>query len=155
MSQTDWTPPNLAAMWRDWIVKSEQQWSEAASKLLKDERAGGLLNKQVNEARMMHKQFSEMAQMSLAAANLPSHSDIEGLDERLGRVEDGLAAIGAALVQLREALVKREVAKDLTPRPPRNRKPAPTLSPRASTPASTRASAKASSKASSKAPSKG
>jgi hypothetical protein len=88
--------PDFTAMWRDWVVKSEQQWSEAATQLLKDERAGSLLNKQVAEARMLHKQFSEVAQMSLAAANMPSKTDFEALDERLGRLEDGLAGMRAS-----------------------------------------------------------
>ena len=47
----------------------------------------------------------EMAQASLAAANLVSRSDIEALDERLGRVEDGLVQVSAELSKLRQALV--------------------------------------------------
>jgi len=38
--------------------------------------------------------------------NLPSRLDLEWLDERMGRVEDGLAAVQAQLVQLRDAVVK-------------------------------------------------
>ena len=105
MSEMDWSKLSMAAMWRDWVVKSEQQWSENMSRLLKDEKAGGVLGRQVDEARMMHKMFGEMAQMSLAAANLPSRTDFEALDERMGRIEDGLSAVQAELVQLRGALV--------------------------------------------------
>lgn len=124
MTEPNLNLPDFSAMWRDWVVKSEQQWSEAATQLLKDERAGSLLNKQVAEARMLHKQFSEVAQMSLAAANMPSRTDLEALDERLGRLEDGLAGIGAALVQLRQALVAVGAAPGAAARPARNRKPA-------------------------------
>ena len=48
MTEVDWNQLNPAAMWRDWLVKSEAQWSEAASTMLKDERSGGLLKKQVD-----------------------------------------------------------------------------------------------------------
>ena len=105
MSEIDWSKLSMAAMWRDWVVKSEQQWSEHMSRLLKDETTGGVLRRQVDEARMTHKMFGEMAQMSLAAANLPSRTDFEALDERMGRVEDGLSAVQAELAQLRAALV--------------------------------------------------
>jgi hypothetical protein len=124
MTEPNLNLPDFTAMWRDWVVKSEQQWSEAATQLLKDERAGSLLNKQVAEARMLHKQFSEVAQMSLAAANMPSKTDFEALDERLGRLEDGLAGMSAALVQLRQALVKSGAAPGVAPQPARYRKPA-------------------------------
>jgi hypothetical protein len=102
---------NPVAMWRDWIVKSEAQWSEAMSGLLKDERAGSVLKRQVDEARMAHRQFGEMAQAAMAAAYLPTRADVEALDERMGKLEDGLAQVSAQLVALREALVAQGAAK--------------------------------------------
>jgi hypothetical protein len=113
------TPLNPMAMWRDWIVKSEAQWSEAVSGLLKDERAGTVLKRQVDEARMAHRQFGEMAQAALAAAYLPTRADIEAIDERMGRLEDGLAQLSAQVVALREALVAQGAAQ--VTRVPRNR----------------------------------
>ena len=113
---------NPLAAWRDWIVKSEAQWSESLSQLLKDPQASGAVKRQVDEMRMAHRQFSEVAQASLAAANLPSRSDLEALDERLGRVEDGLAQVSAQLSLLREALVARGDAK-APAKPARQRKP--------------------------------
>ncbi len=110
------------AIWRDWIVKSESQWSESLSQLLKDPQASGAVKRQVDEMRMAQRQFSEVAQASLAAANLPSRSDFEALDERLGRVEDGLAQVSAQLSLLREALVAQGAAA-APARPRRDRKP--------------------------------
>ena len=126
MKEIDWNKLSPAAMFRDWIVKSEAQWSEAVTALLKDERAGGVLNRQIAEARQVQRMFAEMSQASLAAANLPSRTDFEALDERLGRLEDGLASVSAALVQLRSALVAQGSARAEhaggNPRPPRTRK---------------------------------
>jgi hypothetical protein len=102
---------NPVAMWRDWIVKSEAQWSEAMSGLLKDERAGTVLKRQVDEARMAHRQFGEMAQAAMAAAYLPTRADVEALDERMGKLEDGLAQVSAQIVALRSALVAQGAAK--------------------------------------------
>lgn len=146
MSSTPFDIPaglNPLALWRDWVVKSEAQWSEALSTLLKDERASTAFTQQVDEARMMHRQFSEVAQATLALANMPSRSDIEALDERLGKLEDGLAEVSAALVQLRQALVAQGAAA-LPAAPARNRKPpavaaAPTPAPQATSKAARKA----------------
>ena len=58
---SDWTRFNPIAYWRDWIVRSEEQWSAALSSVMKDERTGSLLNRQADELPMMHRMFSEMA----------------------------------------------------------------------------------------------
>ena len=118
----DWNKVSPMAMWRDWLVKSEAQWSESMSQLLKDPKAGGVVRRQVDEMRMAHRQFSEFAQAALTAANLPSRTDFEALDERLGRLEDGLAQVSAQLSLLREALTARGAAVPAD-RPARNRKP--------------------------------
>jgi hypothetical protein len=114
MDNIDWNAVSPVKMWRDWIIKSEAQWSETVSQLLKDERTGNALNRQLDEMQLMHRQFSEFAQASLAAANLPSRSDFEALDERMGRLEDGLAQLAAAVSQLSQALA----AQGAAPKPP-------------------------------------
>jgi len=126
MTEQEFEYPNFFRMWREWIVKSEQQWSENVSKLLKDERTAGVVGKQVDEARMMHKMFAEMMQSYLAAVNLPSRLDLEWLDAAMGKLEDGLAAVQAELVQLRNAVVKAGAAASEeaggVPRLPRTRR---------------------------------
>jgi hypothetical protein len=121
----DWNTISPLALWRDWIARSEGQWSETVSQLLKDPRAGGTLTRQLDELRMAHRLVGEVAQASLAASNLPSRSDLEALDERLGRVEDGLATVAAELSRLRMALEATVPAASVAPaRPARNRRPA-------------------------------
>jgi len=122
METVDWNAVNPLAMWRDWIVKSEAQWSQGLSELMKDERFSGPLGRQVDELRMMQRQFAEVAQASLAAANMPSRSDLEALDERMGRLEDGLAQVAAAVSRLQQALEARQVVAPTAPA--RTRKPA-------------------------------
>jgi hypothetical protein len=122
MNEIDWSWMNPVAMWRDWFVRSEAQWSEHVSTLLRNEQAGGLLNRQLGELQMMHRQFGEMAQAALAAANLPSRTDLEALDERMGRIEDGLAQLAATVSTLREAVEAAGAAVPTTPRPTRNRR---------------------------------
>ena len=123
MESNDWNTFSPARMWRDWIVKNEAQWSETVTQMLKDERTGEALNRQLSEMQLMHRQFSELAQASLAAANLPSRSDLEALDERMGRLEDGLAQVAAALTQLSQALSPVSPSAAQPSGPARNRKP--------------------------------
>ena len=111
MDNVNWNAVSPVKMWRDWIVRSEAQWSETVSKLLGDERTGGVLNRQLEEMQLMHRQFSEFAQATLAAANLPSRSDFEALDERMGRLEDGLAQLAVAVSQLNRALAASAIAE--------------------------------------------
>lgn len=122
-TELDWNKLSPLAIWRDWLVKSEAQWSESLSSLLKDPQASSLVKRQVDEMRMAHRQFSEVAQASLAAANLPSRNDFEALDERLGRLEDGLAHVAAQLSLLREAMISTGATPPAA-KPARNRKPA-------------------------------
>ena len=139
MDTTDLNAFSPARLWRDWIVKSEAQWSETVSQLLKDERTGSALGRQLDEMQLMHRQFSELAQASLAAANLPSRSDFEALDERMGRLEDGLAQVAAALSRLSLALTAQAsagaAAAAATPAQVSPARPARTRRPPAAAPA--------------------
>jgi hypothetical protein len=127
-NEFDWNKLSPMAMWRDWVARSEAQWSEAAGKMLKDGRATGVMNRQVDEARAMQRMFAEMSQSSLAMANMPSRSDFEALDERMGRIEDGLATLSAEVSRLREAVAASGVTA-ADPRPTRTRKPAKATKP--------------------------
>jgi hypothetical protein len=117
----DWNKLSPLAMWRDWVAKSEADWSRNLGEMMKSQPGSAALNRQIEEARVAQRMFAEFAQVSLAMANMPSRSDLEGIDERMGRVEDGLAALSAEVVRLREALGSRAA----TPAPTRNRRPPP------------------------------
>jgi hypothetical protein len=94
-------------------------------------------SRQLDEMQLMHRQFAELAQASLAAANLPSRSDFEALDERMGRLEDGLAQVAAALSQLSQAIAAQAHAAQaaglpanaVPTRPARTRRPPQLVAP--------------------------
>jgi hypothetical protein len=129
MSDPTPAPFDPFAFWRDWVVKSEQQWSDNVTRFLKDERTAGPLAKQMREALFAHRMFAEMMQAYLASVNLPSRSDLEWLDERLGKLEDTVASLAAEIVRLRTAIVESGAAAGTalarTERVPRTRKPPP------------------------------
>ncbi len=123
MANIDPNNLNPVALWRDWFVKCEAQWSDALSTAMKDQTTSGALTRQVDELRMMHRLFGEISQVSLAAANLPSRSDLEALDERLGRLEDGLAHVGAQIASLTAALRSADTGALAAGKPTRTRTP--------------------------------
>lgn len=118
-------------LWRDWFVKSEKAWSQALTDVMGDERFAKGMGRYVGEALHAHRIWSESMAQYLANLNIPSRADILDLGDRLGQVEDALAAIQvelrdqrARLAQIAGALPRAEA--DAAPRRPRRtRRPPP------------------------------
>jgi hypothetical protein len=115
--------PSLDPMraWRDWFIGAEKEWSEGLTRLMKDETVARSLGHDFNASLHRQKMFAEVVGQTLATMNLPSRDEILALGERMGRIEDGLAAVQASLTQLHRS----SAAPAAQPaRPPRTRKPA-------------------------------
>lgn len=124
---------NPMALWRDWFVKSEKAWSQALTDLMGDERFSKGMGRYMQEALHTHRMFSESMSQYLANLNLPSRSDVLELSDRLGQIEDTLAAIQVELREQRIQLARARTgtaAGDVSstsgasaPRPARTRRP--------------------------------
>jgi hypothetical protein len=90
-------------LWRDWFVKSEKAWSQALTDMMGDEHFSRGMGRYMQEALHTHRMFSEAMSQYLANLNLPSRSDLLDIGDRLGQVEDTLAAIQ---VELREQRIQ-------------------------------------------------
>jgi len=101
---------NPMALWRDWFIKSEKAWSQSLTDMMGDERFSKGLGRYMQEALHTHRMFSEAMSQYLANLNLPSRSDVLDISDRLGQVEDTLAAIQ---VELREQRI--QIARALAP----------------------------------------
>lgn len=113
-------------MWRNWYQKSEQQWSEALTELMADERLGKRFGKYFQEWLHAHHMFTEMVGQQLAALNLPSRSDVLNVGDRLSETEDALSALSAEIHQLKKQVQQIAKAADSLVEPPkvsRTRKP--------------------------------
>jgi hypothetical protein len=122
-----WRELHPFAMWSKMMSGSEQQMSDGLFKLMTDEKVANAVGKEVQQARMAHKIWMDWVQRYLAAMNIPSRSDIEMLEERFGKLEDGIAGLQAELFQLRSAMTKTGVASEKEvgiQKPRRTRKPA-------------------------------
>jgi len=125
MSEKPAPVPDPLRAWRDWFVNVEQQWSQSLTDLMKDERVARTMGKEFEASLHQHKMFAEAIGQYLGALNLPAREDVIKLGERMGRIEDGLAALQAEVSQLRSALARSEGGEGgaLVPRPPRTRQP--------------------------------
>jgi hypothetical protein len=111
-------------MWREWVQKSEKQWSEALTDVMADEKSSKMLGHYFQEWLHAQNMFTEMIGQQLAALNLPSRADVLGVEDRLSGVEDALSTLTAEIHQLKKQLsaADREAAMPVT-KPRRTRKP--------------------------------
>ena len=117
---------NPIRIWREWIVKSEQMWSDAITDVMGNPQVSAGMGRSMQEFLHMHRMFSESFAQYLSALNLPSRSDILDLSDRIGQLEDAVAAISVDLREQRALLagagvVTTEQAKKK--KPSRTKKP--------------------------------
>lgn len=121
---------NPVRLWREWFVKSEKAWSQSLTDMMGDERFSKGMGRYMQEALHTHRMFSESMAQYLANLNLPSRQDILDLGDRLGQVEDALAAVQVELREVRTRLaqgVNVVPAATATRRPARTRRPPETI----------------------------
>jgi len=111
-------------MWREWVQKSEKQWSEALTGMMADEKSSKMFGHYFQEWLHAQNMFTEMVGQQLAALNLPSRADVLGVEDRLGGVEDALSTLTAEIHQLKKQLAaSNQVPSTATAKPRRTRKP--------------------------------
>jgi len=111
-------------MWREWVQKSEKQWSEALTGMMADEKSSKMFGHYFQEWLHAQNMFTEMVGQQLAALNLPSRADVLGVEDRLGGVEDALSTLTAEIHQLKKQLAASNQAPSAAPaKPRRTRKP--------------------------------
>jgi|AZII01.1.fsa_nt_gi hypothetical protein len=111
-------------MWREWVQKSEKQWSGALTDMMADEKSSKVLGHYFQEWLHAQNMFTEMVGQQLAALNLPSRADVLGVEDRLSGVEDALSTLTAEIHQLKKQLAAtgKETATSAA-KPRRTRKP--------------------------------
>ncbi|MBQ0719835.1 MAG: hypothetical protein KBT88_15175 [Gammaproteobacteria bacterium] len=111
-------------MWREWVQKSEKQWSEALTGMMADEKSSKMFGHYFQEWLHAQNMFTEMIGQQLASLNLPSRADVLGVEDRLGGVEDALSTLTAEIHQLKKQLAATSQAPSGAPaKPTRTRKP--------------------------------
>lgn len=99
--------------WREWFVRSERDWSEQLTGLLKNDDIARTLGQEIHAGLYKQQMVAQSLAGPLAAMNVPTREDLVAIGERIGRLEDAVARV--------EALVTRQ-APPAVPRPARTRK---------------------------------
>ena len=115
--KTAWVDPMKA--WRDWFIRSEREWSEAMTQMMKHDSVARAVGQEINAGLYRQQMMTQGMAGPLAMFNMPTREDVIGLSERIGRLEDAVARVEAGLVQWRGSQPEQQAA-----RPPRTRKPA-------------------------------
>jgi len=125
MSKSDSTPANFDPMkaWRDWFVKNEREWSEALTRVIKDDAVSSALGQELKAQLYQQQAFAKSMAGPMARMNLPTRDEVMALGERLGQLEDAVARVEALLVQAQSR------GPTAAPKPPRTRKAPRTAKP--------------------------
>lgn len=117
---TEDVPAHLEPLkaWREWFLKNERDWSESLAGMIKTDAVSKTLGQELNAMLYGQQALSKSMAGPMAMMNLPTRDELTALGERFGRLEDAVARIEAALVQINSAAGKG------APKPPRTRKPA-------------------------------
>ena len=124
MSQEDEFNP--VRMWREWIVQSEKMWSDTITEAMGNPQVSGKMGRSMQEFLHVHRIFSESFAQYLSGLNLPSRSDILDISDRLGQLEDAVAAVSVDLREQRALLASTGVvaaASTAKKKPSRTKKP--------------------------------
>lgn len=105
------TPTDPLKAWREWFVKSEREWSQTLTGLMKEDSTARAVGQEITAALHAQQVLKQGMAGSLAAMNLPTQDQLVALGERLGALEDAVARVEAGVVQLRHALGGGEVPK--------------------------------------------
>lgn len=113
-------------MWREWVQQSEQQWSEALTGAMADEKTSKMFGHYFQEWLHAQNMFTEMVGQHLASMNLPSRVDVIEVKDQLGQVDDTLAILISEIHQLKKQLADVSANKNAETapiKPKRTRKP--------------------------------
>ena len=117
---------NPIRLWREWVVQSEKMWSDTITEVMGNPQVSGGMGRSMQEFLHMHKMFTESFAQYLSALNLPSRSDILDLSDRLGQLEDAVAAVSVDLREQRALLASTGAvteAASAKKKPTRTKKP--------------------------------
>ena len=116
--------PDVGQLWRNWLVDTERQWNSFLNDVMGTDSFGRFLGGYTEVYSMFQRLVAQNMERSLSTLNVPSRSDILELSERLGGVEERLAAIESNLRALAEAVGHPTQPAAVTQlRPRRTRRP--------------------------------
>jgi hypothetical protein len=117
--------PDVAKMWQSWLTETERQLNGFFGDVLGTEQFARWSGNFVDGYAIVQRQLNESMERYLNTFNLPTHSDVVELGERLNGIEERLASLEATVRTVAEQAGYVASAPVTQLRPRRTRKPRP------------------------------
>ena len=118
-ASTDQTQ-NPLDLWRQFITDSERQWNGFFKDVLGTDQFSTSMNAWVEASLTVQRMVADQLERFYTAFNIPTHSDLVDLGERMKGIEDTLVALQTQVAAGKPARAKRTTAR---PKPARTKRP--------------------------------
>src|SRR2546422_1255272 len=90
-------PTDVMDLWRNWLTESERQWNSFFNDVMGTDSFGRLAGNYMEAYSVLQRALNEGMERYLNTFNLPTHSDVVEIGERLHNIEERLANLEANL----------------------------------------------------------
>jgi len=120
---TDTGTADVMQLWRSWLTETERQFNSFFSDVMGTDAFVRSSGNFVDAYSVIQRRLNEGMERYLNTFNLPTHSDVVELGERLQHIEDRIASLEANIRTLADASGVNTSAGVTPIRPRRTRKP--------------------------------
>ena len=121
---------DVMELWRSWLTETERQWNGFFNEVMGTDSFGRLAGSYMDAYAVVQRGLNQGMERYLNTFNLPTHSDIIELGERLHSIEERLASLETNINNLAAASGVETSAPVTRLRPARTRRPRSTNSPK-------------------------
>ena len=122
-TRTDGAGAEAMDLWRNWLTETERQWNSFFSEVMGRDSFGRVSGSYMEVYSIIQRTLNQGMERYLNTFNLPTHSDVVELGERLHNIEERLASLEANLNSLATASGIETTASVTQLRPRRTRRP--------------------------------
>ena len=122
-TRTDGAAAEAMQLWRNWLTETERQWNSFFSEVMGRDSFGRVAGTYMEAYSVVQRALNQGMERYLNTFNLPTHSDVVELGERLHNIEERLASLEANLNNLATAAGIETSAPVTQLRPRRTRRP--------------------------------
>jgi hypothetical protein len=126
--RSDATRAEVTELWRNWLTETERQWNGFFNQVMGTDSFGRVAGSYMEGFSVLQRALNQGMERYLNTFNLPTHSDVVEIGERLHNIEERLASLEANINTLASASGVTIGASVTQLRPRRTRRPAPKAS---------------------------
>jgi len=122
-TRTDGAAGEAMELWRNWLTETERQWNSFFAEVMGRDSFGRVAGSYMEAYSVVQRALNQGMERYLNTFNLPTHSDVVELGERLHNIEERLATLEANLNNFASAAGIPTTAAVTQLRPRRTRRP--------------------------------